>query len=128
MKLPMGTKFSPANPKHSQSAPWPESMTTVASAALVNRTHRVVRERARNLQARKRTLRSLWIPLAVSGMLLAVLVIALWTAFEEYEASPVGLPDTSQMLVLLMWSVPVTAMLLAVVWFRRSRTENEGAR
>ena len=105
----------------------PQGRATTASAAMVNRTHRVVRERARTLQAQKSRVRSLWIPLAVSGALLAVLAAALWTAFEEFEASPAGLPETSQMLVLLMWSVPVSAMLLAIVWFRRSRTENERA-
>ena len=108
-------------------------MNASASAALVNRTHRVIRERAGKMQDQRSKVRSLWIPLGVSASLLAVLVCALWTAFEDFEASPAGLPETSQMLVLLMWSVPISVMLLAVVWFRRSssganNTENESAR
>ena len=100
----------------------------VASATMVNRTRRVVRQRAATLQVRRSRTRSLWIPLAVSFALLAVLVFAIWTAFEEYEASPAGIPDTSQMLALTMWSVPISLMVLAVVWFRRGRAENESAR
>ncbi len=107
-----------------------QEMRAVASAAMVNRTHRVVRERASLLRSQRSRVRSLWIPLAVSFALLVVLVCAIWTAFTEFEASPAGLPDTSQMLVLMMWSVPISVMLLAVVWFRRSgaRAENERAR
>ncbi len=102
----------------------------VASAAMVNRTHRVVRERAHTLQTQRSRARSLWIPLGLSSGLLVVLVCAIWNAFQEYEASPAGLPDTSQMLVLMMWSLPISAMLLAVVWFRRTngRAENESSR
>jgi len=109
------------------------NMNTAASAAMVNRTHRVIRERAGKIQVRRSKVRSLWIPLSVCATLLAALSFALWTAFEEYEASPAGVADTSQMLVLLMWSVPISIMLLAIVWTRRSGTgsgssENERAR
>jgi len=112
----------------------PARVNATASAAMVNRTHRVVRERARNLQERRTKIRSLWIPLTVSASMLAVLVVAIWTAFEEYEVSPAGLPDASETLVLMAWSLPITAMVLAVVWFRRSsagagsKTDNERAR
>ena len=104
------------------------TMTVAASASLVNRTRRVVGERARMLTVRRTRTRSLWVPLAVSFALLAVLAFAIWTAFEEYEASPAGMADTSQMLALTMWSVPISLMLLAVVWFRRGRAESERAR
>ena len=112
-----------------------EGMNAVASAALVNRAHRVVRERAITMQARKTRMRSLWVPLAVSTSLLAVLAFAVWTAFAEYEVSPAGLPDASQTLVLMLWSFPISAMLLAIIWFRRtggtsgrgSRSDNERA-
>jgi hypothetical protein len=91
-----------------------------ASAAVVNRTHRIVRERAMSLQARRTKLRSMWIPLTVSGGLLAVIVCAIWTVLDEYELTPTGLPDANQqMLVLAMWCLPVSALLLAVVWMRR---------
>jgi len=113
----MQPRWSPAN----------SATGAVAAAAMVNRTHRVVRERAKSMRARRSTMRSLWIPLTVSASMLAVLAVAVWTAFEEYEVSPAGLPDASQTLVLMGWSLPITGMVLAVVWFRRSnsRTDNE---
>lgn len=95
-----------------------------ASAALVNRTHRIVRERAMTIEARKSKLRSMWIPLAVSGGLLAAVVGAIWTVLAEYELTPTGLPDANQqMLVLALWCLPVSALLLAVVWMRREGTK-----
>ena len=96
------------------------SFSATASAAIVNRTHRVVRERARSIEARKKTFRSLWIPLTISGGLLVVLVSAIWSILDQYELSPTGLPDANQqMLVLMMWCLPISVVLLAVVWFRR---------
>jgi hypothetical protein len=106
-----------------------DGMNAVASAAMVNRAHRVVRERAKTMQARKTRIRSLWVPLAISTSLLAVLAFAVWNAFEEYEVSPAGLPDASQTLVLMLWSFPISAMLLAIIWFRRnSGTQGSGSR
>jgi hypothetical protein len=95
--------------------------TAMASAVMVNRTHRVVRERAKSIQARKRHERSLWIPLAISGGLLAVIFFAVWSVLDQYEVTPIGLPDASQqMLVLMMWCLPLSAAIMAVVWFRRA--------
>ncbi len=92
-----------------------------ASAAIVNRTHRVVRERAKTIEARKKTFRSLWIPLTISGGLLVVLVCAIWSILDQYDLSPTGLPDANQqMLVLMIWCLPISAVLLAVLWIRRS--------
>lgn len=102
-----------------------------ASAAMVNRTHRVVRERAKTLKARKDKFRSLWIPLAVSGGLLVVIVCAIWSVLDQYELTPTGLPDANQqLLVLMMWCLPLSVVMLAVVWFRRggSQTDHESAR
>jgi hypothetical protein len=105
------------------------ALRAAASAAVVNRTHRVIRERAKTMQARRSKLRSLWIPLAVSGSLLAVLVSAIWSLLDQYELSPTGLPDANQqMLVLMMWCLPVSALLLGVVWLRRGKADNGSAR
>jgi hypothetical protein len=91
-----------------------------ASAAMVNRTHRVVKERAKNLQERRSRVRSLWIPLAVSCGMLPVIVSAIWTILEQDELVPTGLPDANQqLLVLMMWCLPVSILLLSVVWLRR---------
>jgi protein-S-isoprenylcysteine O-methyltransferase Ste14 len=105
------------------------ALRATASAAMVNRTHRVIRERAKTMQARRSKMRSLWIPLAVSGSLLAVLVSAIWSLLDQYELSPTGLPDANQqMLVLMMWCLPVSALLLVVVWLRRGKADNGSAR
>jgi hypothetical protein len=101
------------------------AINATASAAMVNRTHRVVRERARNLQARRSKVLSLFIPLGISTGLLVTLACALWTAFEDFEGSSAGLPNTSGMVVFLVWSVPISAMILAVIWFRRANSSSE---
>ena len=98
-----------------------DAMRAVASAAMVNRTHRVVRERAKTIQARKKSMRELIVPLAVSAGLLAAVVFAIWTVLDEYELAPTGLPDASQQIfVLLMWCLPISMAVLGVVLFRRN--------
>ncbi len=92
----------------------------------VNRTRRVLRERARTMEARQTKLRSLAIPLSVSGGLLVVIFFAVWSVLDQYEVTPTGLPDASQqMLVLLMWCLPLTVALLGIIWFKRSGTKQE---
>jgi hypothetical protein len=105
------------------------AVNATASAAMVNRTHRVVRERAKKIEARRSTMRSLWIPMTVSGGFLAVIVCAIWTILDEYELTQTGLPDANQqMLVLLMWCLPVSALMLGVVWFRRGGNRADDGR
>jgi hypothetical protein len=100
---------------------------TAAVAARVNRTHRVVRERARTIQARRSRVRSLYLPLSIFSALLLGICAAVWSVLDEYDLEPIGMPMASyQMLVLLLWSVPVTAALMAVVWFRKSRLTADG--
>ena len=97
-----------------------------AGAAMVNRTRRVVRERAHTMQVRKSRVRSLYLPLAVSASLLVAVIFALWSVLGGYDAVPNGLPDASQqIMILLMWCLPISAALLAVVWIRRSGTRME---
>jgi hypothetical protein len=107
-----------------------DSMNAPARASVVNRTHRVVRERAQSLAARRSRVRSLWIPLAVCSALLIILSTAVWSILDQYEVSPTGVPDASnQFLVLLLWFLPVSMALLALVLFRRARkgTDREAA-
>jgi hypothetical protein len=95
---------------------------TAARASVVNRTHRVVRERARTIAARQSKVRSLWIPLAVCSSLLVIICTAVWSALDAYDATPNGVPDASnQFLVLCLWFLPVSMALLAVVLFQRAR-------
>ncbi|HXC96963.1 MAG TPA: hypothetical protein VNU92_14775 [Edaphobacter sp.] len=102
--------------------------STGARASVVNRTHRVVRERAKTIAAQRSRARSLWIPLAVCSALLVIICTALWSALEAYDVTPGGVPDASnQFLVLCLWFLPVSMALLAVVLFQRTR-KREAAR
>lgn len=98
-----------------------KSLQVGAQASLVNRTHRVVRERARQMSARRKRMRSLWAPLAVCASMLVILVTAVWTMLDQYELNPTGMPDASdQYVVLLFWFLPSSAALLAMVWYHRN--------
>ena len=97
------------------------SLHVGARASIVNRTHRVVRERAKQMSARRNKFRSLWAPLAVCASLLVILVTAVWNMLDDYELAPTGMPDASdQFVVLLMWFLPVSVAVMAMVWFKRS--------
>lgn len=109
-----------------------QSLEIGAQTSLVNRTHRIVRERARQMSARRKKMRSLWAPLAVCASMVVILVTAVWTMLDQYELNPIGMPDASeQYMVLLLWFLPVSAALLAMVWFHRNhgrRSKGEIAR
>ena len=97
---------------------------TSARSDCVNRTHRVVRERAKTLAARRSKIRSLWLPVAIFSALLIAICFAVWMVLDEYEIVAAGSQVASyQVLVPVLWSIPVSAALLAVVWFRQSRTD-----
>ena len=93
-----------------------------ARAVVVNRTHRVVREQALTLREQKQKSRSLWVPLAIVSVLLVVTCYAIWGMLDGYELTPNGIPDASDQLMLLMlWSLPVTALVLGLTWIKRGR-------
>jgi hypothetical protein len=105
----------------------PPKMNVAARASMVNRTHRVVRERARMLQAHRSRVRSLWIPLTICSALLLMICSAVWTVLDGYELTPIGVPDSSdQFLILSLWFFPVSMALLVMIWFRRSRKQSGG--
>ena len=94
-----------------------------ARASIVNRTHRVVRERARSQSDWRLRLKSLWIPLTVCCALLIVLAVAGWILLAQSDLTPTDVPDASeQMLVFFLWFLPVSGALLATVWFSKSRS------
>jgi hypothetical protein len=96
--------------------------SATARASMVNRTHRVVRERANSLNARRDLVRSLWFPMAVSSAMLVILCSTVWSVFAQYEVVPSGLPESGdQSFVLLLWFLPISVTVLAAVWFRRMR-------
>lgn len=97
-------------------------MQTPARSAMVNRAHRVIRERARTIQERRSRVRSLWIPLLLFSILLIGVCFAVWSVLEEYEFASAGSQVAGyQFVVPFLWSIPVSAALLAVVWFRKTR-------
>lgn len=92
-----------------------------AHASMVNRTHRVVRERARTQSDRRRQFKSLLIPLAVFSALLIIISTGVWIALAENDLSPSWILDASdQMLVFALWFFPASAALLGLVWFKRT--------
>ena len=98
-----------------------------ARAQVVNRTHRVVREQALSMRERQSRKRSLWVPVIISSSLLLIICYAVWGMMDGYDITPTGIPDASdQMMILLLWSLPVTAFLLGLVWIRRGRSRTNG--
>lgn len=93
-----------------------------ARASVVNRVHRVVREQALEMQAQRQHKRGLWIPLGISSVLLTVVCYAVWMIMDADDVTPSGVPDASaQMMIMLMWFLPVTALAMGTVWVRRNR-------
>jgi hypothetical protein len=93
-----------------------------ARAVVVNRTHRVVREQALTLQEQKQKSRSLWVPLAIISILMVVTCYAIWGMLDGYELAPNGVPDASdQIMLLMLWSLPVTVLVLGLTWIKRGR-------
>ncbi|MDE3103947.1 MAG: hypothetical protein KGK08_02120 [Acidobacteriota bacterium] len=107
------------------------ALRAAADSSTVARTHRVIHARARAMQQQRSRVRSLWIPLAVCSALLVILSTAIWSLLDQYELVPTGVPDSDfQLAVLVVWFFPVSAAVLAMVWFRRnqSRAEDETTR
>jgi hypothetical protein len=101
-------------------------MATGARSVAVNRTHRVVREQALHLREQKSKSRSLWVPLGISSILMVMICYAIWGMLDGYDLTPNGIPDASdQLMILLLWSLPVTAAVMGLVWFKRARTRSD---
>ena len=105
------------------------SMPVTARTGVVNRTHRVVRERARVLQAKRSRDRSLMLPLIVCSILLILSAFAVWSGLyqaqtvEAMEADVAALADVNNHLfVVFLWFVPVSLAVLATIYVRRSRS------
>jgi hypothetical protein len=93
-----------------------------ARAEIVNRTHRVVREQALEMREQRSVKRSLWVPVAICSSMLLLICYAAWGMMDGYDLTPTGIPDASdQIMVLMLWSLPLTAFVLGLVWVRRGR-------
>lgn len=105
-----------------------------ARAAVVNRTHRVVRERATAMQARKRTVRDLMVPVAICSAVLLAIATAVWTVADEgvtgwedglwKRVMQLGGDAGSSISILLVWFLPLSVITAAIVLLRRSRSSN----
>ena len=84
-------------------------------------------------EQRKRR-RSLWIPFAIVSPILLSICYSLWTYALNIETAPGAstadsMPDTNyQFYLVLMWSLPITVGLLALVWKLRSSNSSENGR
>lgn len=97
-----------------------------ARAAVVNRTHRVVREEALKMQEQRKRSRSLYAPVFICSALLLAICYAIWSVMAGYDLVPTTIPDASdQVLLLLLWSLPVTVVVLALIWLRRRSRNGE---
>ena len=101
-------------------------VSTAARAKLVNRTHRIVQERAQSLKSQRSRGRSLWIPMAICAAFLLILCTAIWSLLDQYDLSPTGIPDaSSQIFVFLLWFLPISAAILALAWAHRAHADRE---
>jgi len=107
------------------------SLGTVARAGVVNRTHRVIRHRAKVIKARRTHVRGLMAPLILCSVLLLLTVAAVWSGLYQYQAAEAVQADvaalavsdaTNHLLVVLLWFVPVSIAVLGTFLLRRSRS------
>jgi hypothetical protein len=107
------------------------SLGTAARAGVVNRTHRVIRHRAKVIKARRTHVRGLMAPLILCSVLLLLTVAAVWSGLYQYQAAEAVQADVAalaasdaanHLLVVLLWFVPVSMAVLGTFLFRRSRS------
>lgn len=101
------------------------SRLDAARAEIVNRTHRVVRERAMAMNSRHERQRSLWVPLAICSALLITLSYSAWTLLSPVDPSQeqpaLSSEPGSLMPLLLMWFLPMTVALGIFILVRTNR-------
>jgi hypothetical protein len=129
MNVPFESQFDPQDSVIARAALG--SVDTGARASVVNRTHRVVRQRAKVLQARRSHVRGLMVPLILCSILLILTAVAVWSglyqsqaagAAEAVQADVAALADANDhFLVMLLWFVPVSIVLLGTLLIRRTR-------
>jgi len=101
--------------------------STMVRTSVVNRTHRVVRERARVMQAQRKRNRSLWAPILIASSLVILLISAMWVMFDDYEILADSAIDARFHLpLLLIWFLPVTGALLIVALMKRFKPGSAG--
>jgi hypothetical protein len=131
MKVSFGQHFDPqlklqAEESSSYARAALSGVDVAARAGVVNRTHRVVRERAKAMQERRSRAQGLLVPLIICSMVLLFICLGLWIGLDEYQAAEIqdgallaSNEASRHFLVVLLWFVPVSLAMLAAVWFRR---------
>lgn len=114
----------------------PPAVSSAARAAIVNRTHRVVRERAEQMQKRRKSRRELILPLLICSAVLLIVAYAAWVVFSGTGFAAVGSEIEQQagklltgqtmdtggpMFLLLLWFLPISVVTGAVLFLRRGR-------
>ncbi len=101
-----------------------------ARAAIVNRTHRIVRERAVQMQQRKRRFRDLAIPFVICSVVMWMIAHAVLTVADDHlDGILDGLvkllqgdgADAGSAFRLVVWFLPLSALTAAIVLLRRAR-------
>lgn len=126
-----------ANPQpgHREIATALQGIRVTADSALVSRTQRVVRERALAMQAQSRRTRDIWLACAICSALLIMMTHSVWSGLMQYDANAEALLNTAdvldssaQLLVMVMWFLPVSAAVVAMVVFKRNRNRRDNER
>lgn len=105
-----------------------------ARAAVVNRTHRIIRQRANAMRERKRTTRDLIVPFVVCSALLFFIAAAVLHVADESASDLAGIwkrivdlgaDAGSEVSLLLLWFLPLSVITAAVVLLRRNRRPSD---
>jgi hypothetical protein len=133
----LNLQFEPGPEAHDSANFARAALNGVGAAArgeIVNRTHRVVRHRAKLMQERRDHVRNLVVPLVICSVILLLICMGLWIGLDQYQAAEIedvaslaATEASRHFLVVLLWFVPVSMAMLAAVWFRRGRTRGSGA-
>jgi hypothetical protein len=136
----MNASFETPFDAHAEDAGQMVRVGVVARAGVVNRTHRVVRQRAQVMQARRSRVRGLMAPLILCSVLLLLTAVAVWNGLYQYQAAEAAAAvqadvaalaatdANNHFLVVLLWFVPVSIALLMAVWVRRRSGADREAR
>ena len=108
------------------------SVNIAARANVVNRTHRVILQRATVMQARRSRARGLLAPMIICSALLLLTAFAVWSGLYQNPSANTGAVQTdvaalaamqvsNHYIVTLLWFLPACLAVLATVLYRRTR-------
>lgn len=106
-----------------------------ARSTIVNRTHRIVRERAAAMQAQKQKTRNLLVPVLLCSALLLFIASAVWSELVDVSVGgweggllrwvhDITTDAGGTVSILLVWFLPISVITAAAVLLRRNRTQS----